>query len=155
MLYNFLLTKVSLFKIPKQETVRYLEVRLKRTRTISKNSSLLQEASPGIQKFIVHSHRVQFSYFTIIVFQPCSILNSTQLESEDGRDNSERGKYSIEDANHPRPSSSDGMSFENVIKDRDELEGFQKYLEKKDPKGSACFLCSAVFMGAQTSLIIH
>jgi hypothetical protein len=86
----------------------------------------------------LYNERVQFSYFTIIVFQPCSILNSTQLESEDGRDNSERGKYSIEDANHPRPSSSDGMSFENVIKDRDELEGFQKYLEKKDPKGSTC-----------------
>jgi hypothetical protein len=45
LLYNFLLTKVSLFKIPKQETVRYLEVRLKRNRTNSKNSSLLQEAS--------------------------------------------------------------------------------------------------------------
>jgi hypothetical protein len=57
------------------------------------------------------------------------------LESEDGREHSERGKYSIEDANHPQSLSSDGVSFESVIKDRDELEGFQKYLEKKDPKG--------------------
>ena len=86
--------------IPKQETVRFLEVKLKRTRRNSKNSSLQE-----------------------------------QLESEDGRDHSERGKYSIEDVNSPHPSQSDGLSFENVIKDRDELEGFQKYLEKKDPKG--------------------
>ena len=60
-----------------------------------------------------------------------------QLESEDGRDHSERGKYSVEDANHPPPLPSDGVSFESVLKDRDELEGFQKYLEKKDPKGLA------------------
>jgi hypothetical protein len=57
------------------------------------------------------------------------------LESDDDREHSERGKYSIEEANHPQPLSSDGVSFESVIKDRDELEGFQKYLEKKDPKG--------------------
>ncbi|CAB4017228.1 Hypothetical predicted protein, partial [Paramuricea clavata] len=86
--------------IPKKETVRYLKVKLKRTRGSSKNSFLQEE-----------------------------------LESDDGREHSERGKYSIEEANHPQPLSSDGVSFESLIKDRDELEGFQKYLEKKDPKG--------------------
>lgn len=58
-----------------------------------------------------------------------------QLESQDGRGQSQRGKYSIEEANQPFPVPHDGLSFESVIKDRDELEGFQKYLEKKDPKG--------------------
>lgn len=57
------------------------------------------------------------------------------MDSQDGRDHSERGKYSIEAANHPPPMPADGVSFESVLKDRDELEGFQKFLEKKDPKG--------------------
>lgn len=63
-----------------------------------------------------------------------------QLDSQDGREKSEHGKYSIDEANHPLPSPQDGISFESIIKDRDELEGFQKYLEKKDPKGLLFFI---------------
>ncbi|XP_028406218.1 regulator of G-protein signaling 22-like [Dendronephthya gigantea] len=86
--------------IPKKETVRYLDVKLKRIQGRSRNPFMQEE-----------------------------------LESQDGRGQSQQGKYSIEEANQPFPVPHDGISFENVIKDRSELEGFQKYLEKKDPKG--------------------
>ncbi|XP_046857991.1 uncharacterized protein LOC124451417 isoform X2 [Xenia sp. Carnegie-2017] len=61
-------------------------------------------------------------------------LSSNELDDQEGKENFESGKYGVEDVKNSLPDSPDGVSFESLMKDREELEGFQRFLEKRDPK---------------------
>ena len=58
-----------------------------------------------------------------------------QLDDQEGKENFESGRYGVEDVKNSLPVAPDGVSFESLMKDREELEGFQRFLEKRDPKG--------------------
>ncbi|XP_046862690.1 regulator of G-protein signaling 22-like isoform X3 [Xenia sp. Carnegie-2017] len=67
-------------------------------------------------------------------------LLSNELDDQEGKENFESRRYGVEDVKNSLPVPPDGVSFESLMKDREELEGFQRFLEKRDPKGWWNFL---------------
>ena len=56
-----------------------------------------------------------------------------QLDSAE--DEQEKERISVEEANRPLPVPKDGFSFETLIRNRDEVEHFKEFLNKKHTRG--------------------
>ena len=50
-------------------------------------------------------------------------------------DEHEKERISVEEANSPFPVPKDGVTFEALIRNRDEVEHFKEFLNKKHAKG--------------------
>ena len=51
-------------------------------------------------------------------------------------DEHEKERISVEEANSPFPVPKDGVTFEALIRNRDEVEHFKEFLNKKHAKGT-------------------
>ena len=48
----------------------------------------------------------------------------------------EKERISVEEANRPLPVPKDGVTFESLIRNREEVEHFKEFLNKKHARGN-------------------
>lgn len=62
-------------------------------------------------------------------------ITSTRGGLDAAEEDHEKERISVEEANRPFPVPKDGITFESVIKDREEVEHFKEFLNKKHNRG--------------------
>ena len=57
------------------------------------------------------------------------------LKLDPAEEDHEKERISVEEANRPFPVPKDGITFESLIRNRDEVEYFKEFLNKKHNRG--------------------
>ena len=68
-------------------------------------------------------------------FRELTILFCSCLKLGSSEDDHEKERISVEEANRPPPVPKDGFTFETLIRNRDEVEHFKEFLNKKHARG--------------------
>ena len=74
-------------------------------------------------------------YFSIYLFHMISCCTLIILKLDPAEDDHEKERISVEEANRPFPVPKDGITFESLIRNRDEVEYFKEFLNKKHNRG--------------------
>ena len=80
-------------------------------------------------------HCIILFYFSINLFHMISCCTLIILKLDPAEDDHEKERISVEEANRPFPVPKDGITFESLIRNRDEVEYFKEFLNKKHNRG--------------------